>query len=169
MRKKTDNLPISFIKPGQLKLISDEDGKINQRRYEILIYKILRSKIINNDIFIKNSLEYKYIDDDLIDQKYFLENYDEIIGSLDLLPYIHLPLSQVIKEKIEQLEKLIKKVNLNILNNSNPYFEVKDKGKWNLNYSKSNNDNPTDSLFETLPKIDLTDLINFIDDKTNIL
>ena len=170
--------PTDFIKAQDQRFILENDkGKdgnqkqnINSKRYETLVYKILRSKIINNDIFIKNSIEYRHVDDDLLSEKYFRENYQNIIQSLELLPYIDKPISEILATAIGKLNEASNRVNKRIIENKNPHFEMKDadKNKWSLNYDKVNHLDLHDNLFESLPQIDLVDIIHFVDNKTNI-
>lgn len=170
---KSEKVPTSFIKTQEQKFIlennSDKKQVINASRYEILVYKILRRKIINNDVFIKNSSEYKHIDDDLLNEKHFMENHKEILGSLELLPHINTPLRQTLKGKLLDLKEITHRVNKRILNDQNPHFKIKDNNKWSLNYENISHFNLTDNIFDQIPRIDLTDLINFVDNKTDVL
>ncbi len=179
LKNKTRNFkygktPTSFIKPEEEKFIlaknqESNEININASRYEILVYKILKRKITNNDIFIKDSSEYKHIDDDLLNESYFLQNHKKILGSLEFLPHINQPIVKTLKCKLLELKEITWQTNKRILNNQNPHFKIKDKDRWHLDYKNINHLDLNDNIFDLIPKIDLTDLINFVDSKADIL
>ena len=165
-----DNVPTEFIQKQDNKFILDSgNNSVNISRYEILIYKLLKRKITSNDVFIKDSLEYRHIEDDLIKKEHFKENYIEILYSLDSLPYIAESMEKVLNVKLTYLEETIHRVNKRISANENSHFKIKDKGKWILKYNKIDTLSLNENFFGCLPQTDLADIIHFTDYKTGLL
>jgi TnpA family transposase len=163
------NAPTSFIQKQDTKFILATNSSPIPNRYEVLIYRILKSKLTTNDVFVRDSIEYQYIEDDLINKEYFEKNCDSILSSLDLLPYINMPMKEVLALKSKILEETIHRVNNRILKNQNSHFEVKEKGKWALNYEGIESETMSKDVFGQLTQIDLSDVIDFVDHHTNIL
>jgi TnpA family transposase len=72
--------------------------------------------------------------------------------------------------KLKAAEMLFIKTNENILNGKNSYFKFKDeekkKGKWHLTYVGVEDKDVNNPIFKNIPKIDLSDLVFFVNKKT---
>lgn len=74
-----------------------------------------------------------------------------------------------INDKLAEIDRLFLETNSNILNGQNPYFKFKkedDKnGKWHLTYEGVEDKDVNNPIFNKIPKIDLVDLVYFINGK----
>jgi hypothetical protein len=134
---------------------------INEYRYEVLIYRMLKNRIDSSDIFVSDSMEYRSLENDLIEIKYFTENMDSICNGLGV-PFLTGNFEEMFREQLKILDGLIHEVNQNILNNKNPYFKFttdNHKGKWHLDYKGVENKEVNNPIFKKIPKIDLANLI----------
>jgi|APLak6261663012_1056037.scaffolds.fasta_scaffold01529_1 TnpA family transposase len=152
--------PIDFIPKKQKKYIWQPKNitvrkEINPKRYEIFLYKILKEKIKAEDIILKDSLSYKNLEDYLINEKYFNENFDSIINSLSL-DRIH-NFNKYLEYNIEIVDSLFKRVNdIN-------YDEVSSIPE-NIIIKKTNNE-----VFSDFPIINLIDLMRIVNEDTGFL
>ena len=78
-----------------------------------------------------------------------------------------------VKDKLEELENLIVETNNNIINGKNSHFKFKDedrkKGKWHLTYEGVEDKDVNNPIFKKIPKIDLADLVFFVNKKTKLV
>ena len=169
--KKTsiEDAPIAFI-PKKTKKFICPKLDINPKRYEIIAYQALKDNIISGNIFINDSTEFKCLEDDLIDNKYFRQKSSEILASLDL-PYIAENFSTVLDYKLNILQNIINKVNKNILKGKNPHFKNKIKKEvqsFNLSY-QGQLTNQKETIFSQLPQVQLVDVIRFTQEKVEFV
>lgn len=171
--RKMIDMPTDFIANNLHKYLFEKiDGKktIIEHRYEMFVYRKLRSKIGNSDIFIPDSTEYCSLENDLINKEYFENNIQEICNSLGT-EFLSGNLEEIIKDKLDQIDQLLTETNENILNGKNSHFKFKDqekkKGKWHLAYEGVEDKDVNNPIFKRIPKIDLADLVFFINKKTN--
>jgi TnpA family transposase len=142
---------------------------LNVDKYEFLIYKLLKKGLDAGDIFIRDSRNYKSLEEDLITEELWQQK-DALIKSLNL-PYVHLPIEEIIASKKAELETLLKRVNDRIRNGENPDIKITGTGeslRWHLVYH--NDAEPVDHpLYSQLPQIGIVDLLLFVHQKTQCL
>jgi TnpA family transposase len=169
--RKLDEAPTDFI-PKHLKKYlqeTDETNSLNKARYETLVYRMLKNKIDSSDIFVPDSLEYRSLENDLLDANYFIKNMNEICTKLGT-EFLTQNLETRVETKLKELDHLVHEVNQNILNNKNPYFKTKDKSpKWHLEYQGVENKDINNPIFKKIPKIELANLIWLVHKKCNFL
>ena len=170
--RKMINPPTGFIPKNLYKYLYEKvNGKkiLIESRYEIFVYKKLRKKIGNTDIFIPDSNEYCSLESDLRDKEEFEANVEQICNDLGTR-FLMDDLGTMVKERLEEADQLFKEVNENILNGRNPYFKFQDenkkRGKWHLVYEGIEDKDINNPLFKKIPKIDLADLVFFVNKKT---
>lgn len=170
-RKMVDP-PTNFIPKNLHKYLYETiDGKkaLIESRYEMFVYKKLRKKIGNSDIFIPDSTQYCSLENDLTDKEHFETNAEEIANNIGT-EFLMDNLDIRIKDKLEELEILISRTNENILKGDNPCFkfhdEEKKKGKWHLTYEGVEDKDVNNPIFKKIPRIDLADLVFFVNKKT---
>lgn len=79
-------------------------------------------------------------------------------------------LEKNVKSKLAEIDSLLDETNKNILSGENSYFkfhdENKKKGKWHLTYEGVEDKDINNPIFKKIPKIDLADLVFFVNKKT---
>ena len=144
-----------------------KDGKINSKRLELYIYNKLREKILFGEVYIENSWENKTLEDYLVEKNYFQNNKKEILAKLNL-PLLEKPMTQLIKDKSEKLDKLFHSVNKKILSGKNEHFQKKGDNDWYLKYD-SVSDEEIDNILTRINDIELVNLLMFVQEKTGFL
>ena len=164
--------PTNFIPKNLHKYLYKKiDGKkvLIESRYEMFVYKKLRKKIGNSDIFIPDSTQYCSLENDLTDKEHFEANSKEICNNLGT-EFLKDKLDIRVKKKLEELETLLAETNKNILKGNNSCFkfydEEKKKGKWHLTYEGVEDKDINNPMFKKIPRIDLADLVFFVNKKT---
>lgn len=172
-KSKIENPPVGII-PKRLEkhLYEKVDKKkvVIGRRYEILLYRMLKKKIDSSDIFIYDSINYRSMESDLIELNYFIENEKTIVQNLNS-SFLKEDFTKIVQEKLTILEREIAKTNEDIMNNKNAClkFNNKNKDKWHLEYEGVENKDINNPIFKKLPKIDIIDLILMVHKETNFL
>ena len=170
--RKMVNPPTDFI-PKNLHTYLyekiDDKKVIIESRYEMFVYRKLRKKIGNSDIFIPDSTQYCSLENDLTDKEHFEANSEEICNNLGT-EFLMGSLDIRVKDKLKELEQLLIETNESILSGKNSYFIFKDEekktGKWHLTYEGVENKDINNPIFKKIPKIDLADLVFFVNKKT---
>jgi TnpA family transposase len=176
-----EDLPQTFIPPKYERYVFDTkqewvNGKktkikvLNLDKYEFLVYLLLKEGLDAGDIFIKDSRDFRSLEDDLVDEELWRTQKEQLIKSLNL-PYLHEPIETILARKEDELETLIKRVNDRIKNGQNQDIKITGSGenlRWHLVYR--NDEEPVDHpLYKQLPKIGIVDLLLFVHQMTNCL
>jgi TnpA family transposase len=171
-QRKIKNPPTNFIPKNLHKYLYQKvDGKamLMENRYEILIYRMLKNKIDSSDIFIPDSADYCSLESDLVDAEYFKAHSDKICNDLGN-DFLTGNFEERIGSKLDEVDRLFEEVNGNILKGENTSFRFKDgankEGKWHLDYEGIEDKDVNNPIFNKIPKIDLADLVFFINKKT---
>jgi len=174
------DLPQSFIPSKYERYVFDltservedrikKNKVLNTDKYEFLVYLLLKKGLDAGDIFVRDSRDFRSLDDDLIDEELWKQK-EMLIKSLNL-PYLHEPIEVILARKEAELEALIKRVNDRIKKGENPDIKITGTGenlRWHLVYH--NDEEPVDHpLYDQLPKIGIVDLLLFVHQKTNFL
>lgn len=162
--------PIDFIPKKQQKYLYQAREvtvrkEINPKRYEILVYKTLKDKIKSEDIILKDSLNYKNLEDYLINEDDFNNNYEKIIKSLSLDRVENF--EDYLDYNCELSEYYLKKVNENILSDKNKFF-AKENSVFSPKYETFNDHEKVD-IFSKIPVIHLTELIKIVNQNVDFL
>jgi len=173
-KSKMESPPIDFI-PKHLEkhLYEKVDRKktVIARRYEMLLYRMLKNKIDSSDIFIYDSINYRSMESDLIELNYFIENEKNIVENLNSA-FLKGNFIEIIQEKLNTLEQEILTTNNNILDGRNSCFKFSNKqkkDKWHLEYDGVENKVINNPIFKKLPKIDIVDLVLMVNKKIKFL
>lgn len=168
--------PQDFIKKVDIqylyrKGLNKETGEKEQQlvfsRYEIYIYKKLFYYLNSGDIFVNDSFEFRSLEDDLINQTYFLINHKKLIPSLNL-KWFSGNLRDKITEKVNMADNLFSKVNNKIIDGEKSDFKFnKSKNTWSLDYETTEHNLTNNNFFKYFPLIDLPDLLSFVNKKTS--
>jgi TnpA family transposase len=174
------DLPQSFIPPKLERYVFDlklervngrnkKNKVLNVDKYEFLVYLLLKEGLDAGDIFVRDSRDFRSLDDDLVDEELWKQK-EMLIKSLNL-PYLHEPIEIILAKKEDELEALIKRVNDRIKKGENPDIKITGTGeslRWHLVYH--NDEEPVDHpLYSQLPQIGIVDLLLFVHQTTNCL
>ena len=171
---KSTRFPLKFIS-GKLKEYILESGKngsakhLNVNLYEYSVYRYLSAHIESGDIHVKDSMTYKSLKDDLVDDATWA-NRDELIRFLGL-PLLLEPIEEILTRYENILEPLLQNVHRRIQSGENSHVKIKGKGEdlsWNLVYHK-NEEQVNHDFYSQFKKIGIADMLQFISDRTSFL
>jgi hypothetical protein len=157
------------IKTVEIKGKTIKYKKLNVDKYEFLIYRLLKVKLESGEIFVKESLNYKSFDEDLIDNEKW-KNKEQLIHNLDLLS-LKEPVNKLLSSFEEELETKLKTVNNRIKEGKNIHIKVTEKGKdvkWSLPYKKSE-ERVNNPIYGQFRQVGINDLLHFIDEQTGFM
>lgn len=166
-----DNIPTShnkhLIKPSQLMHII-KDGVVDKFRYEVQLYLLVQSKL-NGQLFIPNTLKYRCLSDDLVNNEDW-KRKNELIKSVDIDKLL-MPSKQLISTLESELHSKMETVSQRIQNGDNRNVILRSrsgKTKWRLPYKNKAGmlNNP---FFEQLKQAHIADIIRFTHQKIQFL
>ena len=99
-------------------------------RYEFLLYRHLHHGMEAGDIFCRDSVRFRSMEDDLIDHKQW-RNKDKLIAEAGL-DILRQPVEKHLAELKDQLETRIAEVNRRIATGENEHFKPNGNGRWTL-------------------------------------
>lgn len=177
---KEDALPLRWIPEKMRRYLYGRD-KDNRKqlltdRYEFLLYRHLRQGVEAGDVFCSDSVRFRSMKDDLLDDRRW-RNKEQLIAEagLDILAQ---PIEKHLAELKEQLETRITEVNRRIATGDNEHFKIKANGRhtrWTLVYP-GESEVANHDFFDQLPQADITGVLHlanrhcrFMDAFTHIL
>jgi TnpA family transposase len=147
----------------------DEKKTLNVDRYEFLLYRLLRNALEAGNLFVKDSVEFRRFEDDLISDERWQDKEAVLaeIGALILLD----PIEDTLGKLKHELESTIEDVNRRITDAVNEHIKVRGRGekrRWTLIYPSD--EEPVNSPFYgKLPGIGIADLLWFVHQRTGFL
>lgn len=138
----------------------------DNKRLEIYLFTRIRDLLELGELYLEDSLEFRYIELDLIPKDEFKKNKNKILSEINL-PYIQEPLSKVLNEKIDYFDEMYHKVNENILEGKNESFNNKGKDDWSLRYD-AKEEEEFENLFDEY-EAELIDILKFVNENTEYL
>jgi TnpA family transposase len=140
---------------------------LNVDKYEFLVYLLLRNGIDAGDIFVRDSSEYKRLEEDILTDAQW-QHKEALIKSLNT-PYLEQPISEILATLRTEINALYKQVNGNIRTGKNQHIKLTKRGDtihWALQYEKL--DEPEEhGAYEGLTDIGIADILSFVEKKTN--
>ena len=142
----------------------EKDGnrrKLLADRYEFFLYRQLRNGVEGGDIFCRDSVRFRSINDDLIDEELWRTSKEELIAKagLDILCQ---PIGKHLAELKERLETRLSEVNRRIATGANTHFKLKGNGRWTLEYP-GDDEETNHPFFDQLPQTDINSVLRFAD------
>lgn len=125
---------LAVDQPRLLPLLAD--------RYVFLIYRQLKSGVEAGDIFCRDSVRFRSIKDDLIDEALWRDHKDRLIAEAGLA-ILEQPIEKHLAELKGQLETRLAEVNRRIASGENTHFKLKGGGGWTLEYLLNYIDSPS--------------------------
>jgi TnpA family transposase len=161
---REQDIPLRWV-PDKMKRYLYE-GKGGRRRlladrYEFLLYRQLRNGMEAGDIFCRDSIRFRSIEDDLIEEALWCNHKDKLIAEagLDILQQ---PIEQHLAELKEQLETRLIEVNRRIATGENEHFKLKGGGRWTLEYP-ADDEETNHPFFDQWPQTDINSVLRFAD------
>lgn len=173
-RQSNPSLFPTMIIPKSLQcyLFAKEKGKkkrLDVDRYEFLIYRLLRNALEAGDVFVKDSIEFRRFEDDLISDAWW-QDKDAVLREIGA-PILLTPIKETLKTLHEKLEARFNAVNQRINNGQNAHVKVNgaaDKRRWTLIYP-SVEDSVNNQFYNQLPGVGIADLLWFVAGDTKFL
>ena len=146
-----------------------EENQLDVDRYEFLLYRLLRNALEAGDLFVRDSVEFRRFEDDLISDERW-KNKDSILQEIGAA-ILNDPIEHTLEQLQVELETKIQAVNQRITDAVNQHIKVSgrgDKKKWALLYPSE--EEPVNSPFYgKLPGIGVADLLWFVHQRTGFL
>jgi len=162
--KKVDR---RLIKPGKQSYLLQEDN-VNLSRFEILLYLLIQTKL-NGQLFVPNTLKYRHLSDDLVNDKDWKQKTKLIKSSQ--LKRLSIQPKQLMSSLEKELIDKIDHVGSRIQNGDNKTVIMRSRSgntKWKLPYKGVGSilNNP---FFEQLKQVHVSDLLRFVNQETDFL
>ena len=161
---REQDLPLRWVPERMKRYLYEKDGnhpKLLADRYEVLAYRQLRNGLESGDIFCRDSVRVRSINDDLVDQKLWRNNKEALIVKAGL-EILHQPIGQHLAELKERLETRLAEVNRRIAAGENAHFKLKGNGRWTLEYP-GDEEETNHPFFDQLPHTDINSVLRFAD------
>lgn len=148
---------------------ADDEKQLDVDRYEYLLYRLLRNALEAGNLFVKDSVEFRRFEDDLISDERW-QNKEAVLREIGA-PILLDPIEDTLIRLKDELEKTIEDVNRRITDAANEHIKVTGRGekrRWTLLYPSE--EEPVNSPFYgKLPGISVADLLWFVNQNTGFL
>ena len=139
---------------------------LNANRYEIWIYRQLRKRFNNGELYLQDSIKYRFFDHELVS----LEQKAEILKTINI-PWFQTPLEQQLPKLILELKELWLAFNDDLVKGKLSHIEYDVKTKIiTCRKVKMINEEPIiHKFYSKLPLWDIADVLRFVNTKSNFL
>jgi len=159
---KEQDIPVRWVPEKARRYLYERDEHNRKRlladRYEFLLYRHLHQGMEAGDIFCRDSIRFRSLEDDLIDHQQW-RNKDRLIAEAGL-NILQQPVETHLAELKDQLETRIADVNRRIAAGENEHFKPNGNGRWTLEYP-SGGEAPNHPFFDQLPQADISSILQF--------
>lgn len=140
-------------------------GSIHRDRYEFLVYRQLRDRIEAGDIFCTHSARHRSFEDDLVDNATWA-NKDQLMPQVVSTAE---PIGVQLGALKEELNNRFDEVNTRIQQGGNPFVQLRHgQTIWSRGHSAEPG-TEGESLFDSAQRIDIDQLLMYVDQKTQFL
>ena len=167
-----NKIPVDFIS-GNIKnyLYTRDKNKLKHPdRYEFYICRLLRDRLEAGDIHCRDSIRFRSFEDDIIDDKTWCNDKDELIERAEL-PILKLPITEHLADLEKEFEDRITKVNKRIANGENEYVKIKkNRGNqsWSLRYP-GDKDEINHPFFDSLKQVGIGSVLYFVNQRCRFM
>jgi TnpA family transposase len=161
---KEQDIPMRWVPEKMKRYLYQKDGglrKLLADRYEFLLYRQLRNGVEAGDIFCRDSVRFRSIKDDLLDEALWRDHKDRLIAEAGL-DILRQPIEKHLAVLKEQLERRFAEVNRRIATGENTHFKLKGGGRWTLEYP-GDDEETNHYFFDQLPQTDINSVLRFAD------
>jgi len=130
-------------------------------RYEFLVFRLLSHGLQAGDVFCRDSVRFRSLEDDLVDNQQWQQK--ETLIAHTGLALLRQPIQDHLAWLEQQLEDRIRQVNQRIASGENAYFQIKRRGpqvRWTLAYPRSP-ESVNHPFFDTLPQVDIASVLHW--------
>jgi len=175
-KEKIINIPIDAeleeMIPKSLRpyIISmDDQGKpvgLNANRYEIWIYRQLRKRFNSGELYLQDSIKYRFFDHELVS----LEQKEEILKTLNI-PWFQTPLDQQLQKLTLELKELWLTFNDDLVKGKLGHIEYDVKTKIIIcrKIKMINEEQIVHKFYSKLPLCDIADVLRLVNEETKFL
>ena len=160
---KEQDIPLRWVPEKMKRYLYENDGrqhKLLPDRYEFLLYRQLRNGVDAGDVFCRDSVRFRSIND-LVDEALWCGQKARLIVEAKL-EILQQPIEPHLAELKDQLETRITEVNRRIAAGENEHFKLKGNGRWTLEYP-SDGEAVNHSFFDRLTQTDVNSVLRFAD------
>jgi Domain of unknown function (DUF4158) len=153
---KEQDIPLRWVPERIKRYIYESNGtrrKLMADRYEFLIYQQLRTGLESGDIFCRDSVRFRSLNDDLLDERLWRSSKEALIAKAGLDS-----LRQPIGQHLAELKLRLDEVNQRIAAGENTYFKLKGNGRWTLEYP-GDEEETNHPFFDQLPQTDINSVL----------
>ncbi|MCI0459139.1 MAG: Tn3 family transposase [Gemmataceae bacterium] len=161
---REQDIPMGWVPDKMRRHLYEKDGgrrKLLVDRYEFLLYRQLRNGVEAGDVFCRDSVRFRSLKDDLIDEQLWREHKDRLLAEAGLA-VLQQPIETHLAELKDRLETRLAEVNRRIAAGENSYFKFKPKGngRWTLEYP-TEDEETNHPFFDRLPQTDINGILRF--------
>jgi TnpA family transposase len=168
----TDRFPTQFIPDSTKRYLytpGEDDSKLIPDRYEFLVYRLLRNGLESGDVFCRDSVRHRSLEDDLIDEQQWQAKATLIVTTG--LTILNQPIRDHLAGLEESLETRINQVNQRLSAGENEHFEVKKRGsqvRWTL-HSPRTSDTINHPIFDGLKQVNIGSVLHFVNQRCQFM
>ena len=159
---REQDIPMRWVPEKARRYLYETDEHNRKRllpdRYEFLLYRHLHHRMEAGDIFCRDSIRFRSLEDDLIDHKQW-RNKNKLIAEAGL-DILRQPVEKHLAELKDQLETRIAEVNRRIATGENEHFKLNGNGRWTLQYP-GDGEAANHPFFDQLPQADISSILQF--------
>jgi hypothetical protein len=137
-------------------------GQLISDRYEFLVFKYLRHGLDAGDISCRDSVRFRSLEDDLVDDDRW-KNKEQLISETGLT-LLNQPVGEHLAELEQTLENRITEVNQRITSGENRHFQIKQRGqqiRWSLKYTRDE-ETVNHPVFDAVSQVDVGSVLQFV-------
>ena len=131
-------------------------------RYEFLVYRLVRQGVEAGDLFCRDSVRFRSLEEDLLDDQTWQAKEKLILDTG--LTILNQPIRDHLNTLEQALETRLAEVNRRIATGENEYFQIKHRGpqvRWTLQ-SPHRPEAVNHPFFDTLQSIDIRSVLHFV-------
>jgi len=161
--------PQRFIPESAKGYVYTADQSLWPDRYEFLVYRCLRNGLEAGDIFCRDSVRFRSLEDDLLDDQQW-QAKDTLIEETGLAT-LNLPIRDHLADLEQRLEARLVAVNERIASGENEYVEITRRGgqvRWTLRYPRRS-EPVNHPFFDDLKHVDIASVLHFVNQQCPFL
>jgi TnpA family transposase len=159
---KERDIPLRWVPENAKRYLYDKDGRdraLLPGRYEFLLFREIKHGVEAGDVFCRDSVRFRSIKDDLLDEELWRTGKDRLIAEAGLA-ILQQPIEKHLAELKDQLEPRLAEVNRRIATGENTHFKLKGAGRWTLEYP-ADDEETNHPFFDRMPHTDINSVFRF--------
>ena len=165
----SSTFPQQFIPDSAQRYVYAADKSLLPDRYEFLVYRLLRNGLEAGDIFCRDSVRFRSLEDDLLDDQQW-KTKDTLIEETGLT-LLNQPIREHLADLEQRLEARLVAVNERIASGENEHFEIKRRGgqiRWTLRYPRRS-EPVNHPFFDDLKQVDIGSVLHWVNQQCPFL